>query len=565
MYVQDYAPVADSLAWSALLAAIPLVLLFVLLGVVRMKAWQASLIGLATSLVVAVAAYGMPFGTALASGSQGAAFGLFPAMWVVINAIWVYQLTVESGHFDVLRRSFGGVSEDQRIQALIIAFCFGALLEALAGFGAPVAITAVMLIALGFRPLKAAAVGLVANTAPVAFGAVALPIVTLSAVTGISERDLAEMVARQTPILALFVPFALVLIVDGVRGVRECWLAALVCGVTFAVGQFTMASYGSIALADIVAAFLAAACTVGLLRVWQPRQVRGRGEVAERESDGEIPTEFTGGGGGIAGGGGGGTATLTRSGQDTRADILLAYFPYALIVVVFSIFNIPMVKDFFAEQAVMIEWPGVFGQVADAEGVPLSSSVFKLDWMSNIGTLLFVIGMATALVLRLSPTRAAATYVKTLKQLFTAIVTVVSVLALAYVMNSSGQTVTLGLYLAQVGGMFALVSPIVGWLGTAITGSDTSSNALFGLLQVEAARAAGIDPTLTAAANTSGGVLGKMVSPQNLAVGAAAVSMAGREGELFRRVLGWTLVFLAGLCVLVFLQSTPVLSWMLPG
>src|SRR5689334_4520389 len=267
-YRQVYDPLGNSLGLSSLVAALPLVTLFVLLGVVRMRAWLASIIGLGVALVVAVAAYSMPVGDAVNSGLLGAAFGFFPIMWIVINAIWIYNLTVETGHFDVLRRSFASISDDQRIQAIIIAFCFGALMEALAGFGTPVAITSFMLIALGFKPIKAATVALVANTAPVAFGALAVPITTLAAVTAIPEHTLAQMVGRQPPLLGVFVPMALVFIVDRWRGVRATLPAALVCGVAFALAQFVTSNYLSTQLTDIVASLAGAAATVLLLRVW---------------------------------------------------------------------------------------------------------------------------------------------------------------------------------------------------------------------------------------------------------------------------------------------------------
>src|ERR687883_1773592 len=272
MFRQVLAPVAGSLGLSALCAVLPLVTLFVLLGVLRMKAWQAGLIGLAVSIIVAVAAFGMPIGQALLGATEGAAFGFFPIMWIVINAIWVYNLTVETGHFDVLRRSFEKVSPDVRVQAIIIAFCFGALLEALAGFGTPVAITAVMLIALGFRPIHAASVALVANTAPVAFGAIAIPIVTLAGLTGLPKDDLGAMVGRQTPFLALFVPLILVGMVDGWRGVRAVWPAAMVGGLTFAIGQFACSNFVSVELTDIVASLLSVGAMVAFLRVWQPSE-----------------------------------------------------------------------------------------------------------------------------------------------------------------------------------------------------------------------------------------------------------------------------------------------------
>ncbi|MDP9221281.1 MAG: L-lactate permease, partial [Actinomycetota bacterium] len=272
MYRQVLDPVGNSLFLSSLVAAIPLVTLFVLLGGLRLRAWVAALVSLGVAIFIAIFVYSMPAGQALLLGTEGAAFGLFPIMWIVLNALWIYNMTVESGHFDVLRRSFARVSDDQRIQAIIIAFCFGALLEALAGFGTPVAITAVMLIALGFKPIKAATIGLVANTAPVAFGALAIPIITLGKITSLPVDDLGATVGRQTPVLAVFVPLALIFIVDGRRGLRQTWPAALLCGVVFGIAQFVTSNFISVPLADIVAALLSALAVVGFLQIWKPRE-----------------------------------------------------------------------------------------------------------------------------------------------------------------------------------------------------------------------------------------------------------------------------------------------------
>jgi lactate permease len=400
VYQQVYDPVGNSLGLSTIFAVLPLLSLFVLLGGLKLKAQWAALISLAVAIVVAIAVYSMPVGQTLDAGVEGAVFGLFPIMWIVVNAIWIYNMTVDSGHFAVLRRSFASVSDDQRIQAILIAFCFGALMEALAGFGTPVAISAVMLIAMGFKPVKAATLALVANTAPVAFGAIAVPITTLSEVSSLPKDDLGAMVGRQTPLLALIVPLILVGMVDGRRGVRQTWPAAVTGGVAFAIGQFACSNYLSVELTDIVASLLSAGAIVALVRVWRP---------------GEVLT---------------------------------------------------------------------------------------------------------------------------------------------------AQTITIGQWLAGAGAAFAFLSPLLGWFGVAVTGSDTSSNALFGALQVSAANKADLSATLMASGNSSGGVLGKTISPQNLAIGAAAVGMAGQEGEIFRKVIGWSLVLILVMCVIVLLQSTSVLSWM---
>jgi lactate permease len=545
MYQQVSAPLGG-LGWSALIAAIPLLVLFVLLGVFRLRAWLASLIGLALALVVAVAAYGMPAGLALNSALEGAAFGVFPALWIVVNAIWIYRMTTVSGHFDVLRRTFAKISDDQRVQGIIIAFSFGALLEALAGFGAPVAICAVMLVAVGLQPIKAATIALIANTAPVAYGAVALPVITLARVTGLPLDDLSAMTGRQVPVLALVVPLVLVVVLDGWRGLREAWPAALVCGFSFAVVQYLMANFGPVQLTDIAAALVSAASVLVLLRYWRPRST------ADTVTEEPLPAT------------GGGQATAVRTGTvvDSRAQMVRSFAPYAAIIVLFSVAAIPAIAKTLASTTHLFAWPGL--HVVTAAGQPLSLVTFKFDWLANSGTVLFIAGLLTIPLLKLSPRDALRAYGSTCGQLRTAGITVVAVLALAYVMNMSGQTSTLGLFLAGAGGFFALLSPLLGWFGTAVTGSDTSSNSLFGALQVSAAHGAGLSPVLMAASNTSGGVLGKMISPQNLAIGASAVGLAGQEGTLFRRVLAASAVFLPLMCVLVYLQSTPVLSWMVP-
>ncbi|SDN98110.1 L-lactate permease [Geodermatophilus sp. DSM 45219] len=592
MFEQVVDPVGGSLALSALVAAIPLLTLFVLLGALKVKAWLAGLISLAVAIVLAILAFRMPVGQAVLSASEGAAFGFFPILWIVINAIWVYNLTVATGHFDVLRRSFEKVSPDQRIQAIIIAFCFGALLEALAGFGTPVAISVVMLMALGFQPMKAAAVALIANTAPVAFGALATPIITLATVTsGVSDDarltvdTLGAMAGRQTPILAAFVPLVLVFVVDGKRGLRDTWREALVGGVAFGVAQFIASNYISVPLTDIIAALVAAAAVVAVVRM---RKAAYEPVTAATLAGGGAGTVAAGSGGTRGAGGVGATAgeqlgdapgdqaprdphapavgSADRPAvEDSRNEVIKAYAPYLIIIVIFSLASLGPVKAALAQApwTTSFAWPGlnVFAAGSDTE---LSSTTYNFNWLPAAGTLMIIAGLITMLVLRISPGRAFKAYVDTYRELKWAIVTVMAVLALAYVLNQSGMTSHLGRLLAETGGFFAFLSPILGWIGVAVTGSDTSANALFGALQVQAATNAGLDPVLLAAANSSGGVMGKMVSPQNLAIAAAAVGMAGREGELFRKVFGWSMLLLLLMCLIVVLQATPVLGWMVP-
>jgi lactate permease len=562
MYKQVYDPVSDSLGLSTIFAVLPLLTLFVLLGGLRVRAQWAALASLAVAILVAIIVYPMPVGQALDAGVEGAAFGLFPIMWIVVNAIWIFNMTEATGHLAVLRRSFARVSDDLRVQAILIAFCFGALIEALAGFGTPVAITAVMLLALGFRPMLAAAVALVANTAPVAFGAIAVPITTLSAVSGLPKDDLGSMVGRQTPFLALVVPLILVAMVDGRRGLRQTWPVAMVGGIAFAVGQFATSNYVSVELTDIIASLASAAAIVGFLQLWHPSAAPTLADRGPRPTGPGRPA--------VAGG-----ATYDPAFErearrraddhrDTPGDVAAAYAPYLIIIAVFALAQITWLpfKDFLDNRTASFDWPGL--DVLNGKGEAPLSQTYKLNWASAAGSLLLLCGLLTMPVLRVGPGRAVRIWLRTVWQLRWAIVTVAAVLSLAYVMNLSGETITIGQWLAGAGGFFAFLSALLGWFGVAVTGSDTSSNALFGALQVSAAHKADLSPTLMAAANSSGGVLGKMISPQNLAIGAAAVGLAGREGDVFRRVIFWSIVLVLLMCVIVYLQSTSLLSWMVP-
>lgn len=581
----ELAPILDSLTLSALVAALPLVTVFVTLGWLRWKAHWAGLAAVAVAVLVAVIGFGMPLGLAALSATQGAAFGIFPIMWIVFTAIVLYQVTVRSGHFEDLRATFHLISDDPRIQAIIIAFCFGGLLEALAGFGAPVAITGVMLMAVGFSPLRAATVVLLANTAPVAFGAIGIPIITAGNLTKIPYTDIGAYVGHQTPLIAVFVPLLLVLMADGRRGVRQTWPIAVVVGLTFAVFQWVSATWVSVELTDIIASLAALAAAVLFLRVWRPV---GREEALEtlsieRERDlasvaaGDA-TAYT------SEGGRGGTATMGARAVDKAGDdhtvsvaelderaraltpgrIAMALLPYILVIAVFSVAKlVPAVKDWLASTDVKIPWVGTSGEVLTHAGEPSTATTYNLQWLSSPGTLLLISALIVALVYGVGVSGLGAEMAATAHKMRFAFLTVASVLALAYVMNLSGQTITIGTWIAGAGAAFAFLSPLLGWIGTAVTGSDTSANALFATLQQTAATNAGIDPTLLVAANTSGGVVGKMISPQNLTIAATAVGLVGRESDILRKVLPWSVGLIVAVCVLVGLQST-VLAWMLP-
>ena len=533
MFQQDPDPIAASLLISALVAAIPIVLLFVLLGVFKAKAPFAALAALAVAIVLAIAGWRMPVVQTLSAAGAGIFYGIFPILWILVNALWVYKLTVATPWSEVFGRTIRSVSNDLRILSILVAFCFGALLESLAGFGAPVAISAAMLLAAGMKPLKAAMVSLLANTAPVAFGALAAPIFALVGVTGLPLHDLASMAGRQTPFIAALVPLLLVFLVDGRRGVRETWPVAVVAGVVFAIVQFVTSNFFAVELTDVFAAVATIIVVLLMLRVWHPRHEVSMGP------DGEPPVV-----------------------RPTLREIAMSVAPYAVIITVFSLAQLPAIKGWLGEVGtVTFRWPGL--DVVSAAGTPVAGQDMHFDHLKATGTLLFLSGLITVALFRIRPALAARTYGATVKQLRWTIVTVTAVLGLSFVMNLSGQTSTLGTALASAGGFFVVLSPLIGWIGVAITGSDTASNSLFGQLQVTAAAATGLPPVLMAAANSSAGVLGKMLSLQNLAVASAAVGLEGSENQLFRKLAPWSLGLLALITLLIVLQSS-VLLWMVP-
>ncbi|MDZ4092657.1 MAG: L-lactate permease [Arthrobacter sp.] len=578
MFQQILDPIAGSLVISALCAALPLVLLFVLLGVFKVKAPVAALAGLALSLVLAIVGWQMPVNQALSATAAGMFYGLFPILWILVNALWIYRLTVATPWFEVLGRTIRSISNDLRILSILIAFCFGALLESLAGFGAPVAISAAMLMAAGMKPLKSAVVSLLANTAPVAFGAMAAPIIALNGVTGLPLQDLSSMAGRQTPFIALIVPLLLVFIVDGRRGVKQTWPVALVAGVAFGVAQFVTSNYFAVELTDVVAAVVTVAAVLLMLKVWQPKEIVGvEGAVegapeaarataavaAGSRAGGSAAGASTAGAGSAAAVPGAGITVPTDNSRPEPRQIWMAIAPYLIIIAVFSVAQLPFVKTWLSQVgSVTFAWPGL--DITDSAGKPVAATKFKLDHLKATGTLLLFSGLLTMVLYKVTASQGLRIYRDTLVQLRWTIVTVTAVLGLSFVMNLSGQTTTLGFALASAGGFFAILSPLIGWIGVALTGSDTSSNSLFGQMQATAAEQTGLSPVLMAASNSSAGVMGKMLSLQNLAVAAAAVGLDGAEGTLFRKLIGWSLGLLALITVLIFLQSTPVLGWMVP-
>ena len=559
MYEQVYEPVAGSLALSALVAAIPIVVLFVLLAGVRVAAQWASLATLAVALVIAVLVYGMPVGLALDSTLLGAAFGLFPIVWIVINAIFIYNVIVDTGHFDTIRDSLAGISNDRRIQVVLIAFVFGALLEATAGFGTPVAITGSLMAGLGFEPIYAAALALLANTAPVAFGGFGIPILTGATVAGLDTMELSQMVGRQTPFLALIIPGMLVTVMAGFRRMLEVWPVVAVSGITFAGTQSLVSNLLGPELADLLAAIITVVAVVALLAVWRPGSewhFEHEPPAAQRESFDEPPLGRT----------------------------LYAWSPFVIIIALFLLAQVPPIKDAIGgiQTAVnfptaevsettglpAVPWPGLNEQVEQRppvvpEPTPYPATL-STNWLSAAGTLILIADIISLIVLRVGPGRALRIYGRSLNQLKWAILTIASILGLAYLLNYSGITYTLGLAFAATGALFPFFAAFIGWLGVALTGSDTSSNALFANLQKVTAQQIGVSPVLTVGANSSGGVLGKMISPQNLAVGTSATGLQGKEGDLLRLVFKWSIGLTVVMAILVTLQAY-VLTFMVPG
>ncbi|HEU4846879.1 MAG TPA: lactate permease LctP family transporter [Rubrobacteraceae bacterium] len=559
MYEQVYEPVAGSLALSALVAAIPIVVLFVLLAGVRIAAQWASLATLAVALVIAVLVYGMPVGLALDSTLLGAAFGLFPIVWIVINAIFIYNVIVDTGHFDTIRDSLAGISNDRRIQVVLIAFVFGALLEATAGFGTPVAITGSLMAGLGFEPIYAAALALLANTAPVAFGGFGIPILTGATVAGLDTMELSQMVGRQTPFLALIIPGMLVTVMAGFRRMLEVWPVVAVSGITFAGTQFLVSNLLGPELADLLAAIITVVAVVALLAVWRPGSewhFEHEPPAAQRESFDEPPLGRT----------------------------LYAWSPFVIIIALFLLAQVPPIKEAIGttQETVnfpsaevsettglpAVPWPGLNEQVEQRppvvpEPTPYPATL-STNWLSAAGTLILIADIISLIVLRVGPGRALRIYGRSLNQLKWAILTIASILGLAYLLNYSGITYTLGLAFAATGALFPFFAAFIGWLGVALTGSDTSSNALFANLQKVTAQQIGVSPVLTVGANSSGGVLGKMISPQNLAVGTSATGLQGREGDLLRLVFKWSIGLTVVMAILVTLQAY-VLKFMIPG
>jgi lactate permease len=558
---QRYDPVANNLALSALVAALPVVVLLGLLGLLRVRAHYAALAGLTTALLVALLVYGMPAPMATAALVNGALFGLFPIGWIVLMAMFVYDLTVATGQFELVKGSIAGMASDRRIQVLLIAFSLGAFLEGSAGFGTPVAICAAMLIGLGFRPLPAAGLSLIGNTAPVAFGAIGTPVLTLAGVTGLPVDTLSAMVGRQLPFFALIVPFWLVWALAGRKATLEVWPAALTAGASFGVVQFLVSNFIGPELVDILASLVSIGSLLLLVRFWQPLSIWR----FEHERDGAPSTATQR----PEGPGAANRRSPTDTPALTRQDKRRAWVPWVMLGVIVLLWGLPQVKGFLNHiYSTSISVPFLDMEVVRVPPVVATPSptaaVFAWTPLSATGTALLFTAIGAALYLRLQPGEVGRILLGTLRRVKFSLLTIAAMLAIAYTSRFAGLDASMGLAFASTGALFAFFSPLLGWLGVALTGSDTSSNALFGNLQQITAQQVGLSPVLTTAANSSGGVMAKMIDAQSIVVAGVATGQQGSEGEILRYGF-WHAVTLGCLMgVLVFLQSN-VLSWMVPG
>jgi len=562
LWQQNYDP-AGNIWLSALVALIPIVFFFLALTKLRLKGYQAGTVTVLLALGVALLFYKMPVSAALASAVYGFFYGLWPIAWIIVAAVFLYKLSVKTGQFDVIRSSILSVTHDQRLQLILVGFCFGAFLEGAAGFGAPVAITAALLVGLGFKPLYAAGLCLIANTAPVAFGAMGIPVIVAGQVSGIDPFLIGQMAGRQLPFMTILVLFWIMAIMDGWRGVKETWPAVLVGGGSFAVVQFLTANYIGPELPDITSAIVSLIALTGFLKVWQPKRIF-RFDTAESTTSQTTGTKAP-------------AAAKPQAGAAaplTAGAIVKAWSPFIILTAMVTLWSLKPFKALFAaggplaSTIINIPVPMLDKLVAKmppvvAQATPYGA-VYTFNWLAATGTAILIAAILTIAFARFSPAKAVATLGETVRELVIPIYSIGMVLAFAFVANYSGLSATLALALAHTGQAFVFFSPFLGWIGVFLTGSDTSANALFGALQATTANQLGLSPVLTVAANTTGGVTGKMISPQSIAIACAAVGLAGKESDLFRFTVKHSLVFAAIIGIICTLQAY-VFTWMIPG
>ena len=554
IWQQNYDP-AGNIWISALIALIPIIFFFLALTKFRLKGYQAGTVTVALALGVALLFYKMPVSAALASAVYGFFYGLWPIAWIIVAAVFLYKISVKTGQFDVIRSSILSVTPDQRLQLILVGFCFGAFLEGAAGFGAPVAITAALLVGLGFKPLYAAGLCLIANTAPVAFGAMGIPIIVAGQVSGVDAFAIGQMAGRQLPFMTVLVLFWLMAIMDGWRGVKETWPAVLVGGGSFALVQFLTANYIGPELPDITSAIVSLVALTLFLKVWQPKRIfRFEAEGAQSGAAAAAPAK--------AG------AALTAGA------VIKAWSPFIILTAMVTVWSIKPFKALFAaggplaSTVINIPVPFLHNLVEKTPPVVAAAApygaVYTFNWLLATGTAILIAALITITFTRLPASKAVATLGETFRELAVPIYSIGMVLAFAFVANYSGLSATLALALAHTGQAFTFFSPFLGWIGVFLTGSDTSANALFAALQATTAQQLGLPQVLTVAANTTGGVTGKMISPQSIAIACAAVGLAGRESDLFRFTVKHSLIFAVIIGVITTLQAY-VFTWMIPG
>ncbi len=527
----------DSLPLSALIAAVPVIFIFTAL-IKKMKGYLASLLTLLLAIVIAFVVYGMPLKLAGLSALHGALYGLFPICWIIIGAVFLFNITVESGQFEIIKNFMASITPDRRLQALLIAFSFGAFLEGAAGFGAPVAISAAMMVGLGFNPLYAAGICLIANTAPVAFGSIGTPIIMASRISDIPEMAISQMVGRTLPILSVIVPFYLVMIMAGWKKTLEVLPAIIVSGISFAFFQWLAANYIGPMLPDVLAGIASIVFLMILLRYWKPKSVWRFKEEPQQTID----------------------STLKYS----MGRVIRAWSPFIIMTLFIITWGIASVKASLNGLGIIkFDIPGLHDAILMSDGNLLVIKPFEFNYFSAPGTAVLIASFISIPLVGMSFKKGFEIFLATLKQLMFPIITIASVVGFAFVTNYSGMSITMALALASTGFLFPFFSPILGWLGVFLTGSDTSSNALFCKLQATTATTLGVDPVVTVSANASGGVTGKMISPQSIAIGAAAVGLIGKESDLFRFTVKHSFIMLFVVCVLTLLQAYAI-QWIIP-
>lgn len=550
-WIQVYDPFGN--IWiSAAVALIPIIFFFLALAVFRMKGYVAGFITVVLTVLVALFAYKMPFAMAMAATGYGFLYGLWPIAWIIIMSVFLYKISVKTGQFDVIRASVLSITNDHRLLVILIGFSFGAFLEGAAGFGAPVAITAALLAGLGLNPLYAAGLCLIANTAPVAFGAMGIPITVAGQVTGIDPHKIGQMAGHQLPFLSLFVPFFIVFLMDGFKGIRQTWPALLVAGSSFAITQFITATFLGPELPDITSALVSLISLALFLKVWQPKETYQSGQ-----ANSEVAA----------------TTTVASMPKLTFGKVVKAWSPFIVLTVMVVIWSQSFFKALFAPGGALeslvfkFEIPGLHNLVMKAEPIVNKptpyEAILKFDVLSATGTAILIACIISMFILKMNVKDAAVTFKETLSELKMPILSIGFVLGFAFIANYSGLSSTLALALAGTGGLFPFFSPFLGWIGVFLTGSDTSANALFSNLQAITAQQVGVSEVLLVAANTTGGVTGKMISPQSIAIACAAVGLAGKESDLFRFTVKHSLFFVIIVGIMTYVQAY-YLTWMIP-